>query len=170
MVLSLKVKHYYDDSEYLGGIAFLFDWMYEGTVHYKNTEFIETIEKYGIEFSVNIGTIEIRCLKQYLNIAIDLLADFLQYPEFCLDRFNLLKMQTIDSIKNFMDDSFSVGLQKIRELVYQNHPYSKNPSGTIETVHSITPEFIKDLYQKYISPDQALLFIVGNINEEEVKE
>lgn len=168
IVLSLKVKHYYDDVSYLGGIAFLFDWMYEGTMNYKNTQFIETIEKYGIEFSVNVGTIEIRCIKKYISIAIDLLADFLKNPEFSLDRFNLLKIQTIDGIKNFMDDSFSVGLQHIRELVYQDHPYAKNPSGDLQTVNALTPDIIKKLYDKYITPDEALLFFIGNIDETEI--
>jgi zinc protease len=170
IVLSLKVKHYYDDDKYLGGIAFLFDWLYEGTLNFKGTKFIETIEKYGIEFEVNIGTIEIKCLKKYINIAIHLLSDFLCNPEFSIERFNLLKIQTIDNIKNFMDDIFSVGLQKIRELVYLKHPYAKNPSGTIESVNLLTPDIVKELYRKYISPDDALLFIIGNINQDQIKE
>ncbi len=164
LIVSLKVKNYYDDENFLGGIAFLFDWMYEGTLNFKNTKFIEIIEKYGIDFIVNIGSIEIKCLKKYIDIAINLLFDFLKNPEFALDRFELLKMQTIDSIKNFMDDASSVGLQKIRELVYKDHPYAKNPSGTIEIISKFTPEFIKGLYNKYISPDNALLFFIGDVN------
>jgi zinc protease len=169
LVLSLKVKHYHDEKKYEGGIAFLFDWLYEGTLNFKGTKFIETIEKYGIEFEVNIGVVEIKCLKKYINIAIHLLSDFLCNPEFSIERFNLLKIQTIDSIKNFMDDASSVGLQKIRELVYLNHPYGKNPSGSIESISLLTPEVVKKLYYEYISPDDALLFIVGEIEEEEVK-
>lgn len=169
LVLSLKVKHYYDENKYKGAIAFLFDWLYEGTLNFQGTRFIETIEKYGIEFEVNIGTIEIKCLKKYIHIAIHLLSDFLCNPEFSIERFNLLKIQTIDNIKNFMDDACSVGFQTIRELIYLNHPYAKNPSGSIESINLLTPEIVKKLYNEYISPDDALLFIVGKIEEEEIK-
>jgi zinc protease len=169
IVLSLKVKHYYDNDIYLGGIAFLFDWLYEGTKNFSGTKFIETIEKYGIEFYVNIGTIEIKFLKKHLGVAMELLSDFLCHPEFSLERFDLLKMQARDNIKNFMDDACSVGLQKIREMVYGSHPYAKNPSGTLESMDVLTPEVVKELYKKYISPDGALLFVVGSVDEYEIK-
>lgn len=169
VVLSLKVKHYYDTDLYLGGISLLFDWLSEGTLNHPGNQFIEIIEKYGIEFSVNVGTIEMRCLKKYLSIALKLLSDIVKNPELSYDRFNLLKMQVVDNIKNFMDDSIAIGLQKMREIIYQDHPYGKNPSGTLESINKLTPDVVKNLFYKYISPDDAYLFIVGEVDKKEIQ-
>lgn len=165
--LSLAVKYYYDDINYQGSVAFLFDLMGQGTISYKGTQFIDLIEQYGIQFNYSAGEIQIRFLKEYLNIVIVILTEYLFHPEFNKEHFDLLKKQTIDGIKNFMDDPQAQSIQYARETVYKNHPYAKNPSGTIETISVITLEYIEELYKKYVTPYNAILVVVGNIEEKE---
>lgn len=63
ITLNLNIKHYYEDSEFQGGLGFLFDLMYYGTKSHPGSSFIDYIEQYGIYFNFTVGTIEIHALK-----------------------------------------------------------------------------------------------------------
>jgi predicted Zn-dependent peptidase len=160
-----RVRYFHQEKELLGGLAFLFDWMAEGTKGLPGNLFAEFGERYGIEFVSHTGFIEIRCLKKYLNEGLFLLKEYLLFPEFSDETFAFLKLQVIENIKNFLDDPGAVGLQQIRELIYQDHPYGSNPSGTIESVNSFTPDKIKKLYKKYIISDDMFVTIIGDVDQ-----
>lgn len=160
-----RVRYFDQEKELLGGLAFLFDWMAEGTKNLPGNIFAEFAERYGIEFISHTGFLEIRCLKKYLNEGLFLLKEYLLFPEFSNETFDFLKLQVIENIKNFLDDPGAVGLQKIRELIYQAHPYGSNPSGTIDSVTSFTLDKIKKLYEKYIIPCDMFTIIIGNIDQ-----
>jgi predicted Zn-dependent peptidase len=165
-----KVRYFHQDMELLGGVAFLFDWMGEGTKHLPGNLFARYAERYGIEFMYNTGFIEIRCLKKYLDQAFFLLKEYLLFPEWNEDSFSFLQLQVIENIKNFLDDPSAVAFQKMKETVYQNNPYGSNPSGTIETVSSFTPDKIKALYNKYIIPKDFFIIMIGFIDKDLVIE
>jgi predicted Zn-dependent peptidase len=167
IILSFEVNHTYDEKGYEGGIAILFEWLKEGTVNFPGTEFIKEIEYYGIEFSVNVGTIEIKCLAPFCQKALDLLYEYLVNPEFSEVRFEKLCERTKIEIKHFQDDIDSFALQHIREKIYGDHGYGKNPSGTIETISSLTSQYVKNLFRKYISPSHAYLILGGTFSSEE---
>jgi Predicted Zn-dependent peptidases len=52
--------------------------------------------------------------------------------------------------------------------LYHHHPINKDIAGTIETVNATTREMLEMSYQTFYHPSQMVLFIVGNIEAEEV--
>lgn len=167
ITLNLNIKHYYEDSQFQGGLGFLFDLMYYGTKSHPQSSFIDYIEKYGIYFNFTIGTIEIHALKRYWKEAITALVEYITEPELSPYFFDIVKDQIIESIHNFNDDQILVGTQYNKKIMYPEHPFSQNPSGTINTISNISYEYLLDLYAKFIFPENAILICNGPFNETE---
>jgi predicted Zn-dependent peptidase len=165
--LSLEVSHLYDKKNFEGSLAILFDLMREGTHEYPGISFAEELSRYGIEFVVHTGAVEVRCLKRFFKPAVSLLYSYLVYPELLLERFLQLKGQTLSYINNFLDDLSAFSLQGIREKIYGEHPYGANPSGTKKSVSRLSYEYILELYKMYITPYKAFLLFAGSFSKQD---
>ena len=48
-------------------------------------------------------------------------------------------------------------------MIYGAHPYGNFASGTPKTIAAITQDDIKQFHDTYFAPNQATLFLVGDI-------
>lgn len=167
--IDFKSKHYFDENKMQGRMSFLFDLMEEGTKKYPENKFGENLENFGMDFETSPGAVSLTCLPKDIEEAFKILKEYIFYPQFSEKSFNRVKEQRITDIMSFLDDSSCVSKQKIRELVYKNHPYGKNPAGTIETNKSFSIEDIKEGYRKYITPDETVFIISGPIKGEKLE-
>lgn len=168
--LSLDIKHYYQDKDLQGSLGFLFDLMYCGTKSHPGQSFIDYIEQYGIYFSWTVGEIIIRCLQKYWKEALNILIEYLTEPELSETFFHIIKLQTIEAIHNFNDDQMIVLTQFNKEILYENHPFSQNPGGTIESIEKITHQSILDTYHTFIFPNKAICVFNGVFTTEQQNE
>ena len=51
----------------------------------------------------------------------------------------------------------------MREVIYKDHPYSKQIIGTEQTIKAMTRQDLMNFYKKYISPSGARIAIVGDL-------
>ena len=56
------------------------------------------------------------------------------------------------------------------DTLYTEHPYRLNPLGSAENVSAFDPESLRRFYSKYARPENLVITVVGNVNEEEVLE
>lgn len=166
--VDLKVKHYYDPKELMGRVGMMFDLMEEGTLKYKGNTFGEKIESYGIDFNTSPGSIIISCLPNDIDTALNFLYEYLLNPEFSNEAFDRIKKKQLIDIANFWDDHIAFSRQLIRERVYGKHPYSKNPSGTIDSINNLKLENIKEAFKEYCIPNEMVVIICGKINANNV--
>jgi len=99
---------------------------------------------------------------------IETLLDFVQ--ELYLTKESVEKEKGIISqeIKMYNDDpDWRNYFDSIKNL-YHNHPIKKDIAGTIETVSNTTKEMLELCYETFYHPSNMVLFVVGNINPEEV--
>jgi predicted Zn-dependent peptidase len=54
------------------------------------------------------------------------------------------------------------------ENMYHNHPVKIDIAGTIESIHEITKDDLYLCYETFYHPSNMLLFVVGNLNPDEV--
>lgn len=54
-------------------------------------------------------------------------------------------------------------------MLYGDHPYAHPISGTVESVENLTKRDIEAFYQRYIVSNNALISIVGNVNQAQAK-
>jgi zinc protease len=163
--IDFKVKHYFDPKDFAGRLNLMFDLMEEGTKKFPGNTFGEKIELLGINFEVGSGSISLSCLPEDIEKAFIFLSEYILDPEFSEIAFNRIKEQQISEIKNFWDDANSFSNQLIRELVYKEHPYGKNPSGTIKTISSVSLSNIKEAYKKFITSKDTVIVVCGPIKE-----
>jgi predicted Zn-dependent peptidase len=138
--------------------------MQEGVQNYNSKEFAELIESHGIDLSITLGTIKMSILKNDIDLALDILLLMIEKATFNKDSIEKVKSIVIAEIKNFLDDPMAIALDLAKKHVYKDHPYSKNYLGTIESINNITRDDIVDFYKNYISADNAILAIVGDLN------
>lgn len=54
-------------------------------------------------------------------------------------------------------------------IIYANHPYANEVSGTLTTIGNLTPKDLRDYHQKMMQTSRLLLVVVGDINAGELQ-
>jgi predicted Zn-dependent peptidase len=110
-----------------------------------------------------------------LNQVIELLQTVLFDPNTDNHAFkeNIVKREkdsVIQRIESIYDDKTRYAQQRLVELLRPNHPASIGANGTIEEVNAVTPNSLWDAYQKLLHEDEIDIYIVGDVDLEEMTE
>ncbi|OPY68506.1 MAG: putative zinc protease AlbF [Syntrophorhabdus sp. PtaU1.Bin002] len=76
-----------------------------------------------------------------------------------------VKEDVLSSIRQRDDDPVSSTFRKFNEVLYEGHPYGKDPVGTEADIQNMTLKDIEGSYKQYVSPVNAVLAISGDIDE-----
>lgn len=106
-------------------------------------------------------------LKDDLDKALELVADIILNPSFPEEEFGKLKDFIIASIKEEDEEPFTLISKVFKRRFYPNHIYGFYP--TIKTIHSITLEDVKQIYNTYVKPDKFIVVSSGPWSVEDVK-
>ncbi|HRI02222.1 MAG TPA: pitrilysin family protein [Pyrinomonadaceae bacterium] len=91
-------------------------------------------------------------------------ADLAMNPSFAPDDVELVRERILTGLRG-SDDSPEGSLASLEEkVIYAGHPYSNDPSGTIETVSRFKAENLRAYHQKIMQTSQLLLIIVGDVD------
>jgi zinc protease len=163
IVLEFKAKGYYDPQDKQGIYNFVARMLTEGTKNYTAAQLADELESRGMSLSAYPGGISMSMLSTDLEKGLELLHEVLTNAVFNETEIEKVRQQILTDIKLFWDDPRSIAGQLLREAIYKNHPYSKNPLGTHQSVASLSRKDLVDFYKRYISPDGVKLAIVGDI-------
>jgi zinc protease len=169
LILSLAAKHYYDPENLPGLSAFMTRVMAEGTQNYSGEKLAEAIELRGMSLDIAPGQVSISLLSQDLAFALEILMEVLTKATFEDKAIEKVRTHLIADIQNYWDTPTAFVSQLAREQVYKNHPYSKQALGDEKSINAITRADIVSAYQKFMSPDKAVLAIVGDIKTYDLK-
>lgn len=170
LILDFKVKHYYDPQGLEGLCNFVADMMTEGTVHYTSQEFTEKLESLGISFYSEPGKIIMSMLSKDLPLGLELLNEVLTHATFDDKTIQKVKEQVFSDIQSFWDSPSKFSTQLAEEVIYKNHPYSKDLFGTAESIARITKKDLIDFYEYYSNPYGARLALVGDLKDYNILE
>lgn len=106
--------------------------------------------------------------------SIEFLMDIIFNPNIKNDEFNpdivtKCKKRIAKSIKSLKDNKIKYTISKLLESV-KERPYSYNSYGYIEDLDIIDEKNIYNYYKSMINEDLIDIFVVGNINKDEIKE
>jgi zinc protease len=76
--------------------------------------------------------------------------------------------EILAAIKQQEDSPFSLARKLFREALFQRHPYKFQSMGTTETIGNINRDDLMEFHQKYCIPNNMVLAVFGDINDEEV--
>ncbi len=169
-ILRLKAQYFYDPEDMQGLYNFMASMLSEGTKNYTAEELADIMEERGMLLGASAGVVSTRMLTDDFEFGMNMLQEILSHPTFSEKEIEKVRTQQLASIINYWDEPSDFAGQLLRNAIYKGHPYSKNSLGTQETVKKITRKDIIDAYKKYITPHDATLAIVGDLDKYNVKE
>jgi zinc protease len=106
-------------------------------------------------------------LSEYLPTAYQYLADIVLNPTFPADEFKEEQKRAKTNIEFEKSDPDAMAERHFDEVVYGKHPYATHP--TTESVEAVTRDDVAAFHKKNYVPNNALLFVVGDVKKDGVK-
>lgn len=111
-------------------------------------------------------------LKANLAPSLDLLADIIERPTFAPAEIERLRAQTLAGIAAENAQPSSIAQRTLPPLLFgKAHPYGipLSGSGTVEGVKSVTRADLLAFHDAWLRPDNARIFVTGDITLDELK-
>ena len=70
----------------------------------------------------------------------------------------------LTDLKLYWDTPSDFAGHLLREKIYENHPYSQNKYGTVESIKKITREDLVNFYKAHVTPDGTRFSVVGDLS------
>ncbi|MFN9065602.1 MAG: M16 family metallopeptidase, partial [Bdellovibrionales bacterium] len=100
--------------------------------------------------------------KELLPIFFDVLGS----PTFEEDKVEREKSAQINQIKNKKDNPAQVCFQRFHELMFKNHPYSRDVLGTAESLQGVSTSLLKDYHQQLVCGQNLVICVVGDFDNQ----
>lgn len=107
-------------------------------------------------------------LTKHFDKGIDLLSDIVLNPSFAATELERLQKQTIAALMQSKDDPNSIVAEQYQLFLFGEHPYAKPESGTVESVAGLSRDDVVAFWQSTYIPNNAVLFVVGDVKPEEI--
>lgn len=132
----------------------------------------ETLNYLGtsIDYTTGWDVIGISCLslKWDLDTIMDVFSDVILSPSFDSRVITTQKQELLADLKYENDDASIVATKNLKELLFGSHPYGQPLLGSVASVNRISANDVREFYKEYLVPNNAVLIVVGDINEEEI--
>ncbi len=168
-MLRYKADHQWDPKDQLGIGYLVSKMMLEGTKKYPELTFIQEAESYGITFDTAPGIIECSMLPADAQKGLELMGQMLQDVVFNESVCERIKEKTKANLVQFWDTPNRCINQVAAQEIYKDHPYAHISLGSEETLNNISNDQVYEFYKKIITPQEAVLVIVGNFDKNSIK-
>ncbi len=152
-----------------GGLAvFTAAALVRGTANRSFHAITDTTEERGCSVSASAGrhttSFGAKTLSEDLGLVLEILADMLRRPTFPEQEIERLRTQFLTGLKQQEQDTRSMAARSVREMLYPpEHPYSRQPSGSLATVPGITRADLAGFASRY-HPASTTIAVVGDID------
>ncbi len=164
LVLEFKADYRYDAADQAGASIFVSQVLTESTEKYSKQELDDLIEQHGMTLRSDSGLVSMSLLSGDLQQALEILMEICCHAQFDLGAIEKIRAQILAEIDNYWDTPTTFVDQLIREAIYKDHPYSKPVFGTAESVAKLTRAQLWNFYQKFITPQNSWLAVVGDLS------
>jgi zinc protease len=136
----------------------------------------ERFDDVGAEYSAgslrDMAWVRLRSLTrpESLDQALDTFLSVLSGPSFPEKDFKRAQKQALIGLQAEEQSPSSIATKTFFKAVYGDHPYASSPSGTPESVKSIKRKDLVDFYQQYYVAANAILVIVGDVDETQARQ
>ncbi len=130
------------------------------------------VEDLGASLSAAAGldylTLAADCLGEDFEKIFDVYADCLTNAVVPETEFTREQDRLVAQVQS-EDDDWELQAEKLmRQALYPKHPYRYRTTGTADTVARITREDVVAYYQKYVTPANVVIAVVGDVAADEV--
>ena len=146
----------------------------EGTKTRASLVISDEIENLGMDYYANTDydytELGMGSVKETFDASLALFGDILQNPIFDDKEFARVKEERLTGLKTQKDRPAIMNNNTLIDVLYgPTHPYGQPEGGTEASITSITKKDLQDFHKKNFVPSNAVLVLVGNINEADAK-
>ena len=159
-----------DEKNGKGGTAHLLEHlMFRGTSKVSGKVFDEVLKQNGVinnaftsyDFTGYHHSADISKLELIMVLEADRMENLEISPEnFALER-DIVYQERKQVVDNNPAAPFS---ESFRKVLWQEHPYSRSISGTEDEINSLELKDVKDFYEGFYAPNNAILILSGDID------
>jgi len=148
----------------------------EGTKNRTSLQIDDQLADLGASFytysNLDRSFLYLSALKVNFESSLDIFADVLLHPGFPLKDFERIQKQQLLSIKQEQSQPVTMGLRILPRLLYGNgHAYGNSftGTGTEASISKLKRADLEKFYITWFSPANAVLVVVGDIDETRLK-
>lgn len=164
----------YEDQATNGISNFLSRMLTRGTESRSALQIAQEIESIAGEVEGFSGRnsfgVTVESLSKNFVPAMNIFTDVLLNPSFDSEEIERARREILADINRQGDNLLRTTVNLFLDTLYTEHPYKLDPLGTVETVSEVDSESLRDFYNKYARPENMVITVVGNVNEDEVFE
>jgi len=164
----------YEDQSNNGVSNFVSRMLTRGTESRSALQIAQEIESIAGEVEGYSGRnsfgVTVEALSKNFVPAMDIFADVLRAPGFDAEEVERARREILADINRQGDNLLRTTVNLFLDTLYTEHPYKLNPLGTVETVSAADSQSLREFYEKYARPENMVITVVGNVNEDEVLE
>jgi predicted Zn-dependent peptidase len=145
-----------------------------GTSKYPANDFNDQIDEYGLHLggsaSDDYGIVKLSCISRYTDEAWKLFSSAIAAPVFETQKFNLLKEQKINNLKQDLSNPDARLKRLAQEFAFTATPYAVNPDGTVANLEALSRDAVRDYYYNtLLNKNRMFLVVAGNISRQDLE-
>jgi len=145
----------------------------EGTTTRNALQISDELDFIGANMNVRStfdGTfLSLNTLTKHMDKALDVYLDVLTNATFPEKEFVRLKEQRLTSLLQQKDRPGTIANLSFNYIIYGvQHPYGNDPSGSEQSISSMTRDDLVSFYQTYYRPNNATLIVVGDVTLKDI--
>ncbi len=142
----------------------------KGTERLSAMEIADRIESAGAGLGADATTdyiqLSLKTVTADLPEIFKLAGEILRKPAFPAAQIELERKLTLQAIRSQTEQPFNNGYRQLWTSLYGEHPYSRSPLGTEDTVSQISRQDLVNYHQTHIRPDRLIICLAGRITPE----
>ncbi len=136
----------------------------EGTERYSGDELAELVEGLGGQLHAAGSGASVRVAAEDAAKAVRILHEVVTRPTFPAKAVRRARDLLVAEIHADQDEPRTVAGRAFKQAVYGQHPYARDPKGTIETLDNLTPAKLRRFHKSWFTPDNGMLVAVGDVD------
>jgi len=157
----------------LGGVShFLEHMMFKGTKKRPVGTVDLAIE--GVGGETNAGTSKdfthyyVTIASEYVTTGLDVLSDVIVNSTLDSQELERERQVILEEYRRKQDSPMGLLYDLVCDTAYRTGPYKQSVLGTSETITNITRTRMMDYYQRYYTPDNMVLVVVGDVKTDSI--
>ena len=162
------------ETEELSGLTSLFNrTILKGTSTRTADEISDTIESVGGRIGASSGNnsfcVSAKVMRPDTALALDVVSDVVLNPTFPMEAVEREREAQLASIQEEDERPMNVASKILRKEMFGDHAFARTRNGTEVSVGKITRDHLVGFHRDYISRQNAVLAVFGDIKAEEVR-
>ncbi len=171
--LQLPVGSFTEDPARPGTASMATSMITRGTMVRDAEALALELERNGISLSAGAdhdsASVSASCLTEDLERAIKLLAEVVAVPRFDDKEFATLRDQTATGKAIEEKSPAAMAARAFARALWGEHPYGRPADGTSEDIKRLDPDVLRDWWERFVRPEQAVLYVAGDVSIDEAE-